>query len=230
MSNADDARFLQGYFKTGPGQYDEGDLFRGIRLPELRRLSILYRAIPLEKTEMLLRSRYHEDRLLALLILVLSFREADEAGRSDIYRVYLGNTKFINNWDLVDASAGHIVGAYLWGKDDSPLYILANSRNLWERRIAVIATSHSIKNGFFDSTLRISALLLNDKEDLIHKAVGWMLREVGKRDMEAEENFLAGCYQAYAAHNAPLRHRKIPGEEASGLPERGYLNFRLAFI
>ena len=100
LSNADDARFLQRYFKTGPGQYGEGDLFRGIRLPELRKLSRLYRAIPLRNIEMLLRSGYHEDRLLALLILVLSFRGADEAGRSDIYRLYLGNTKFINNWDL----------------------------------------------------------------------------------------------------------------------------------
>jgi 3-methyladenine DNA glycosylase AlkD len=190
LSNPEDARFLQRYFKTGPGQYGEGDLFRGIRVPELRRLCKVYRHTPLDNVLQLLRSPYHEDRLLALLILVYKYTKADEAGRSSIYRLYLDHTRFINNWDLVDATAEHIVGAYLRDRDRSPLHQLARSGSIWERRIAIMATFHFIKVGEFGDTLRIAGMLLADKEDLIHKAVGWMLREVGKRDMQAEEAFL----------------------------------------
>lgn len=195
FSNAEDGAFLQRFFKTGPGQYGEGDLFRGIRVPVLRRLSKTHQDLPLELSEQLLHSAYHEDRLLALLILVRKFAHADETGRADIYTLYLDNTRFINNWDLVDTSAEHIVGAYLSDKSKEPLYRLTQSGRLWERRIAILATFHFIKRGKFDETLRIAEMLLTDKQDLIHKAVGWMLREAGKRDMQREEAFLGAHYR-----------------------------------
>jgi 3-methyladenine DNA glycosylase AlkD len=190
ISNPGDSLFLQKYFKTGPGEYGEGDLFRGIRVPVLRRLSKQYRDIPLELAGQLLHSKHHEDRLLALLILVHKYARADEAGRTCIYEIYLSHTRFINNWDLVDSSAMHIVGAYLSDKNRTPLYQLARSGSIWERRIAVLATFHYIKRGEFDESLGIASILLTDREDLIHKAVGWMLREVGKRDLHREEAFL----------------------------------------
>jgi 3-methyladenine DNA glycosylase AlkD len=195
LSNSEDGQFLQTFFKTGPGQYGEGDLFRGIRVPVLRGLSKSYQDIPLEQAERLLRSAYHEDRLLALLILVRKYSAADETGRWVIYRLYLENTRHINNWDLVDASAEHIVGAFLIDRGRELLYQLARSRSIWERRIAILATFHFIKRNMFDETLRIAGILLTDKEDLIHKAVGWMLREVGKRDMHIEETFLTAHYR-----------------------------------
>jgi 3-methyladenine DNA glycosylase AlkD len=195
LSNTEDGIFLQKFFKTGPGQYGEGDLFRGIRVPVLRRLSKTHQDIPLELAEQLLHSAHHEDRLLALLILVHKYANADETGRAGIYTLYLDNTHFINNWDLVDTSAEHIVGAYLSDKSREPLYQLARSGSLWERRIAVLATFHFIKRGRFDETLRITGMLLTDKQDLIHKAAGWMLREVGKRDMQIEEAFLGAHYR-----------------------------------
>ena len=195
LSSAEDGIFLQKFFKTGPGQYGEGDRFRGLRVPALRRLSKAHQDIPLELAERLLHSAYHEDRLLALLILVRKYANADETGRAAIYTLYLDNTRFINNWDLVDASAEHIVGAYLSDKSQGPLYRLTQSISLWERRVAILATFHFIKRGKFDQTLRIAEILLTDKEDLIHKAVGWMLREVGKRDFQREETFLVAHYK-----------------------------------
>jgi 3-methyladenine DNA glycosylase AlkD len=195
LSNPRDAGFLQGYFKTGPGQYGEGDLFRGIRVPVLRKLSRKYRDIPLEAADALLHSPYHEDRLLALLIMVGKYVRSDETGRSALYNLYLARTAYINNWDLVDLSALNIVGAYLMDRSRKPLYKLARSKNLWERRIAVLATFHFIRYGDFEDSLEIASLLLADKEDLIHKAVGWMLREIGKRDLKTEESFLLKHYR-----------------------------------
>jgi 3-methyladenine DNA glycosylase AlkD len=195
LSNSEDGLFLQRFFKTGPGQYGEGDLFRGIRVPVLRRLSTAHQSISLEQAEQLLHSVYHEDRLLALLILVRKFAKADEAGRAAIYELYLRSTRFINNWDLVDVSAEHVVGAYLGDRSQEPLDNLARSRSIWERRMAILATFHYIRRDRFDATLRIAGILLTDREDLIHKAVGWMLREVGKRDIEREEAFLGVHYR-----------------------------------
>jgi len=195
LSNSEDGLFLQRFFKTDPGQYGEGDLFRGIRVPALRRLSAANRPLPLEQAERLLHSVYHEDRLLALLILVRKFAKADEAGRAAIYELYLRSTRFINNWDLVDVSAEHIVGAYLSDKGQEPLDNLARSRRIWERRMAILATFHYIRRDRFDATLKIAGILLTDTEDLIHKAVGWMLREVGKHDIESEEAFLGVHYR-----------------------------------
>jgi len=190
LSGLEDAQFLQKYFKTGPGQYGEGDIFRGIRVPALRKLARKHRDIPFDITQRLLQSAYHEDRLLALLILVLKFARAEEAEKTYIYGLYMSNTRFINNWDLVDSSAPYIVGAYLSDRDKEPLYQFARSSMIWERRIAVLATFYFIRQDKFDDALRIAEILLADKEDLIHKAAGWMLREVGKRNLQKEEDYL----------------------------------------
>jgi 3-methyladenine DNA glycosylase AlkD len=189
------AQQSQKFFKTGKGEYGEGDVFLGIRVPELRKLVKQYRDMSLKDVSRLLKSRYHEERLFALLMLVSLFETSSPEDEKKIYDLYLDHTAYINSWDLVDLSAGQIVGAYLRDGDKKPLYTLARSKDLWERRIAIIATFHFIKNHEFDDTLRLSEILINDREDLIHKAVGWMLREVGKRDMKIEEVFLKIHYR-----------------------------------
>jgi 3-methyladenine DNA glycosylase AlkD len=181
LADPERAMILQRFFKTGPGQYGEGDIFAGITVPGVRKLVRKHRDIPLKATAELLQSPIHEERLLALLILVEKYRRGDEAIRKRIYGLYRKNTRLINNWDLVDLSAEHIVGAYLDGTDRAPLYRLARSKSLWERRIAILATFHDIKRGMPDHTLALADILMADRHDLIHKAVGWMLREVGKR-------------------------------------------------
>ena len=178
------------FFKTGPGQYGEGDTFIGVRVPVLRKLARECRALPLTEIEALLHSTVHEERLLALLVLVLGVGKCDGAHRKAVYDFYLGNMPHVNNWDLVDTSAPAIVGGYLRDKSRKPLVGLAKSASLWERRIAVVATQHFIRLDQFDDTLTVSRLLLGDKEDLIHKATGWMLREVGDRDEAALAAFL----------------------------------------
>jgi 3-methyladenine DNA glycosylase AlkD len=178
------------FFKTGPGQYGEGDIFIGVKVPVLRKLARELRELPLEEVEFLLRSPIHEERLLALLILVLVATKADPTQKRAIFDFYLSNTRFINNWDLVDSSAPALVGAYLLDKSRKPLVVLAKSESLWERRIAIVATQHFIRNKQFDDTLKISRMLLADKEDLIHKATGWMLREVGKKHEPTLYSFL----------------------------------------
>jgi 3-methyladenine DNA glycosylase AlkD len=189
------AQGLQRFFKTGPGEYGEGDVFLGIRVPDLRRLSREYRGLRLSEINRLLKSRFHEERSLALMILVQAYSKGDEAAKKSIYEMYLRSTRFINNWDFVDLSAHHIVGHYLSDKSKEPLYLLAKSDSLWERRIAIISTFYLIKRGEFKETLKVSKMLLSDKEDLIHKAVGWMLREVGNRDLATEEKFLIAHYK-----------------------------------
>jgi 3-methyladenine DNA glycosylase AlkD len=178
------------FFKTGPGEYGEGDLFRGIRVPVLRKLARKHRDIGRSDADRLLRSPYHEDRLLALFLWIDLFSKGSDSEREKIYDQYLKRARFINNWDLVDASAEHIVGAFLWTRPKDPLYQMADSGYLWTRRVAIMATFHYVKRGEFRETLKIARRLLADPEDLIHKAAGWMLREVGKRDPEAEEAFL----------------------------------------
>jgi 3-methyladenine DNA glycosylase AlkD len=190
MGDKEDARFLQGFFKTGAGQYGEGDIFLGIRVPAIRKLAKEYNNLPTKEILSLLKSPYHEERLLALILFVNAFIKGDETIQKKIYDLYLANTRYINNWDLVDISAPNIVGAYLLTKNRKPLYQLAKSKSLWERRIAVLATFFFIKNNQFEDSIKIAGILLQDKEDLIHKAVGWMLREIGKRDTEREEAFL----------------------------------------
>ena len=188
--DGDRAKLLRRFFKTGPGEYGEGDRFLGVTVPEVRKLAKEHKDLPWSVVGGLLKSPVHEDRLLALLILVLKFSRGDERGRERICGFYLKNAKHVNNWDLVDLSAGRIVGEFLLNRDKSILYGLARSDNRWERRISIIATSAFIRRGEYSHTLGVADALLEDKEDLIHKAVGWMLREVGKKDLRAEEEFL----------------------------------------
>ena len=190
LANPRRAKASQWFFKTGPGQYGEGDRFLGLDVPTLRRLTREYEGLPLRDVRRLLTSRWHEERLLALLILVRRYANADPATREKIYRCYLANRAGINNWDLVDSSAPYIVGAHLQSGDRRLLHQLATSTSLWDRRIAILATFWYIRDGDFDDALAIGKVLLDDREDLIHKAVGWMLREIGKRDRRVLERFL----------------------------------------
>lgn len=190
------ARGLQRFFKTGPGQYGEGDVFLGIKVPVIRKLAGEFPDVRPGEAARLLRSAHHEARLLALLFLVRGYGTGGAAERQEIYERYLASTRHINNWDLVDASAPYIVGAHLADRERAPLTLLAQSDALWERRIAIVATFHFIRRGEFANTLEIAARLLGDREDLIHKATGWMLREVGKRDLAALEAFLQRHYRA----------------------------------
>ena len=195
LAKKENAEIAQRFFKTGPGEYGEGDKFLGIRVPVLRKLAKEYQAISVEEAEKLLKSPIHEERLLALFILIRIYSKGAEPVKKRIYDLYLDNTEFINNWDLVDTSAEHIVGHFLLDKRKGPLYGLAKSKNLWERRISIMATFCFIKCQKYSDTLKISEVLLHDKEDLIHKAVGWMLREVGKRNPPLEEEFLKAHYK-----------------------------------
>jgi len=188
------AAALQRFFKTGPGQYGEGDIFLGIRVPRLRKLAGMLHAARSNDIERLLQSPAHEERMLALLVLCGRFSRGSPIEQRKIYRLYFRNTQFVNNWDLVDLSAPCIVGSFLEKKDKDPLIRLAESSNLWERRIAIMATFHFIRNGKFSETFRIARLLLSDEEDLIHKASGWMLREVWKRRPCMAEKFLRRHY------------------------------------
>jgi 3-methyladenine DNA glycosylase AlkD len=189
IANQQKAKELQRFFKTGKGEYGEGDLFLGITVPKSRVLAKKYFCLSTTEIQELLNSKNHEDRLIALLILIEKF-EKNKEERKMIFKLYLKNTGSINNWDLVDLSAPRIVGAYLFDKEKKILYKLAKSKKTWERRIAILSTFYFIRGGQFDDTIKISEILLSDKEDLIHKAVGWMLREVGKRDKNVEVKFL----------------------------------------
>jgi 3-methyladenine DNA glycosylase AlkD len=208
------AKVLQGFFKTGKGEYGEGDIFLGLVVPESRKIASMFKEMSLNDIEVLLQSKIHEERLIALLILVQKF-EKEEKSQKDIYNFYLNSTKYINNWDLVDLSAEKIIGPYLLNRSKSVLYKLAKSKNIWERRISVLTTFHFIKNNNFDDTLKVAAILIKDNHDLIHKAVGWMLREVGKRDLNVEEEFLKLNYKKmprtilrYAIEKFPENKRK----------------------
>jgi 3-methyladenine DNA glycosylase AlkD len=195
LGDARDARFLQRFFKTGKGEYGEGDVFLGVRVPVTRRLAKQYRELPLAEVRKLLHAKEHEARLLALIILTLQYPRAAPDQRQKIFEFYLANTKYINNWDLVDASAPSIVGAHLYQRDKSLLDELALSTNLWERRIAILAAGYFIRHDEFRPTLRIARRLLGDEHDLIHKASGWMLREIGKRDRRVLLEFLDQHYR-----------------------------------
>ena len=215
ISDPDDARFLQRFFKTGPRQYGKGDVFRGIRVPATRQVLRKFPDVTVATAGKLLRSKYHEDRLLALLMLIRRFQRGDAAAQKKIYELYLANTKYINNWDLVDLSAEHIVGGYLLERSRAPLTRLARSSLLWDRRISILATFHFIRAGEFDETLRVAEMHLADSEDLMHKAVGWMLREVGNRSPLVLREFLRKHYKVmprtmlrYAIEKFPVRERK----------------------
>ena len=203
------------FFKSGPRESGEGLRFLGLGAATLRAAAKEFRSLALAQVADLLGSEWHDERAVALLILGLQYPKANEAGKKAIYDLYLARTSQVNSWALVDCSAPHIVGAHLWERSRKPLGQLAKSRSLWERRIAMVATQHFIRKEDFADTLRIAQLLLHDKEDLIHKAVGWMLREVGERDRAELEAFLQQHYATmprtmlrYAIEKFPQKKRK----------------------
>ena len=209
------AIILSRFFKTGKGEYGEGDKFFGITVPIQRQNAKKFVNLKLKEIQQLLKSKFHEHRLTALIILTLKYKKADEKIKKEIFYFYLKNTKYINNWDLVDLTAPNIVGTYLFEKDRSMIYKLSQSNNLWEKRIAILSTFAFIRKNQFNSTLQVASILIEDKNDLIQKAVGWMLREVGKRDLKIEEEFLKKyCKQMsrtalrYAIEKFPEKKRK----------------------
>ena len=215
------AKNLVWFFKTGKGEYGEGDQFCGITVPVLRKIASRYRDLRLADIKKLLGSDIHEHRLAALMILVAQYKRADAPAREKIFNFYLANTSYINNWDLVDASARDIAGEHLASRSRKTLYALAKSGDLWERRIAIIATHAFIRRGDLTDAFKISELLLGDKHDLIHKAVGWMLREAGKQSEPRLVRFLKTHYSAmprttlrYAIERMPehVRKRQLRGE------------------
>lgn len=195
LANPEKAALYPRFFKAGPGEYAEGDRFLGVTVPKQREVARNHRSLALRSVRSLLRDPFHECRLTALLILVLQFERGKGAEREGIVRFYLEHLDFVNNWDLVDASAHKILGRWLETRDRSVLYELAASGHLWRQRVAMIATYHFIKRGDFRDALSLAAQLLDHEHDLIHKAVGWMLREVGNRDRAIEEKFLAAHYR-----------------------------------
>ena len=201
------------FFKTGKGQYGEGDVFLGIRVPVIRMQAKKFSDTPLPDLQALLHSAYHEERLFALLLLVQKYSKANKQDQKIFYDFYLKNTKYINNWDLVDLSAPLIAGVYLLDKDKGPLYILARSKSLWERRIAIISTFFFIKKNEFADALALAEILLDDREDLMHKATGWMLREIGKRDIRVLKNFLQVHYPRIPRTTLRYAIEKFPKQE-----------------
>ena len=194
LSNKKKASVLQRFFKTGEGEYGFGDIFIGLTVPQSRNIAIKFKDLDFADIIELLKSKIHEERLIALLILVHKFQKEPLEQRR-IYDFYIKNTKYVNNWDLVDLSSDKIVGGYLIDKPKEILVKFANSENIWEKRIAMISTYNFIKNNKFKDSLKIAEILVNDKNDLIQKAVGWMLREIGNRDREQELKFLKKYYK-----------------------------------
>jgi len=195
LGDAGIAQHSQRFFKTGKGEYGEGDRFLGIRVPVLRQHVRQFHDVAPEEVLKLLASKFHEERLFALLLLVEKYKRGADTERNWIYKQYLANTQYINNWDLVDSSADKLIGAHLQQRSRKPLYRLAKSKYLWERRIAIIATFHFIRRDDFNDALALCELLISDEQDLIHKGTGWMLRETGKRDIGIEKAFLDQHYK-----------------------------------
>jgi 3-methyladenine DNA glycosylase AlkD len=207
------ASLLQRFFKTGEGQYGEGDIFLGIIVPNTRKVAKKYIELPLSEIKKLLYSKVHEERLCALLILVEKFAMANLGVQKKVFVFYIKNAKQINNWDLIDLSAPKIVGEYLLSKQKNILYKLAVSKNLWEKRISILSTYTFIKNENYIDTFKIAEILMKDKHDLIHKAVGWMLREVGKKSLKDEEKFLRKHYKDIPRTMLRYAIEKFPEEK-----------------
>lgn len=213
LSNPDKAKFFPRFFKTGKGEYGEGDKFIGVTVPNMRLVAQNFQGVTLKELQELLNSPIHEYRLTALLILVAKYKKADEKEKKAIVNFYLKNTTKINNWDLVDLSACYILGEYYLEKDKGIFYKLAHSKNLWEKRISIISTAWFIKNNQFTDTLKITKILLKDKHALIHKACGWMLREVGKKDLKTLEEFLGKYYKTMPRTMLRYAIEKFPEEK-----------------
>lgn len=222
LANPKRAKIMQGFFKTGSGEYGQGDIFLGLTVPQQRQIAKKYTSLPLVKIQTLLKNKIHEYRLIGLLILGDKFKKSkSEEEKGDIFNFYIKNIKYVNNWDLVDLTAPNIVGEFLFDKKKNILYKLSESENLWEKRISIIATFNFIRKAEFKDALRISEILLKDNHDLIHKAVGWMLREIGKKDQVTLEEFLKTHYKnmpktmlRYSIEKFPedLRKKYLKGE------------------
>jgi len=215
LVDEEQAKNLQRFFKTGPGEYGEGDRFLGLRMPQIRALVKQLGVIPVSIIKSLLKSPWHEERMLALLLMVYRYKKSDESGREELYHLYLNSSDRINNWDLVDVTAKDVIGAWLYPRSRKPLYELAKSDSLWERRISILSAFHFIAKNDFDDALKLAKLLVHDEHDLMHKAVGWMLREIGKRDRKREEEFLLKHYRTmprtmlrYAIEHFPEKQRQ----------------------
>lgn len=213
LSTPEKKEFLPYFFKTEKGQYGEGDKFLGVVVPDSRKIAKKYKDIPFQEIKTLLNSEYHECRLCALLVLVERFKKADKKEQKNIYEFYLSHTHRINNWDLVDLSSQYIVGEYLLDKDRSVLYKLADSELLWDQRIAVLATFPFIRNNDFKDLLALSEKLLHHKHDLMHKAVGWLLREAGKKDKAVLIGFLDRYYKEMPRTMLRYSIEKLSSEE-----------------
>ena len=222
LANPAKAKIYLRFFKTGKDEYGEGDVFLGINVPNQHKVATkFYKNVRISEVKKLLRSRVHEHRQVALMILVEKFKRVTEVEKKEIFNLYLDYTKWINNWDLVDLSSPKIVGVYLFNTSRNVLYCLAKSKNLWEKRISIVSTYEFIRNKDYKDTLKIAKILIHDKHDLIHKAVGWMLREVGKRNLKAEIEFLDKHYKQmprtmlrYAIEKFDLKLRKHYMESA----------------
>jgi 3-methyladenine DNA glycosylase AlkD len=222
LASTEVAKTMQWFFKTGKGEYGEGDIFAGLKVPTQRKIAREFKNLTLSDLKILLNSKIHEERLISLFIIVDKYEKGNENDKEKIFAFYLKNRKGINNWDLVDLSAPKIVGKHLLKKERSLLYKFALSKNLWERRIAVLSTYEFIRNRDFETTLKIAELLLNDEHDLIHKAVGWMLREVGNRELKTEEKFLKLNYK-----NMPRTMLRYAIEKFPELKRKKYLQGKI---
>lgn len=221
QANAGDAAFLQRFFKSGPGQYGAGDVFIGVRVPQTRAVAKVYQGLPLAEVQQLLDSEVHEDRLLGLIVLTLRYTKADAAGQTTIYDLYLKNVYAgrVNNWDLVDVTAPRIVGQQLLGRSHDLLFQLAASDNVWQKRVAVLSSFTFIAAGDANTSLRLAERLLHDPHDLVQKAVGWMLREIGKRC----DRWLLLCFLDEYAHDMPRTTLRYSTEHLSPVERRHYL-------
>tara|TARA_Y100000590_G_scaffold432376_1_gene548329 strand:+ start:486 stop:1184 length:699 start_codon:yes stop_codon:yes gene_type:complete len=196
LANKEIAKHSLRFFKTGKGEYGHGDIFLGVRTPQIRLIAKKHIGISTTEMKTLIKSKYHEERLLGLIILVNKYSKAkDEKSKNQLYKIYVSSFKYVNNWDLVDVTCPHIIGKHLMDNDRSILYSWAKSDDLWTKRIAIVSTHWFIRKNDLQDTFKIAEMLLNDEHDLIHKAVGWMLREAGKRDLEKEEIFLKKHYK-----------------------------------
>jgi 3-methyladenine DNA glycosylase AlkD len=216
QADPEHASRLQGFFKTGKGEYGEGDVFLGLRVPDQRKIAKKYKELPIPDVLRLLQSGIHEHRLTSMFILTYQFNKGDEKKRKQIVDLYLKHTAYVNNWDIVDSSAHKILGAWLIDKPRDILYKLAESESLWEKRISIISTFAFINQGDFVDSLALAEKLVNEEHDLIHKASGWVLRVVGKKDQQALEDFLLRHYKTmprtmlrYAIERLPEDRRKF---------------------
>jgi len=196
LANEEIAKHSLRFFKTGKGEYGYSDIFLGVRAPKIRLIAKKHIDISIVDMKILIQSKYHEERFLGLIILVNKYSKTkDKKTKNQLYKIYISSFKYINNWDLVDVTCPHVIGKHLIDKDRSVLYKWAKSDDLWTKRIAIVSTFSFIRQNDLEDTFKIAEILLQDKHDLIHKAVGWMLREAGKRDLEKEEIFLKKYYR-----------------------------------